>query len=113
MRNASLVLGIIAGLWGMIYGFFNYGYTELAANVDWLDQVENVGRTRAVSLGAPILAIAGGAMVHSQAMVSTILLALSTVGMLWAFGFGALTMFPIAMAGLAALFALIARGGKS
>ena len=112
MRNASLVLGIIAGLWGMVYGFFNYGWTELAANVDWIDQVENVGRTRAVSLGAPILAIAGGAMVHSRAMISAILLALSCIGMFWAFGFGALTMFPIAMAGLAAIFAFAATGGR-
>ena len=30
MRNAALTLGIIAGIIGMIVGFFGYGYTELA-----------------------------------------------------------------------------------
>ena len=29
MRNAALVLGIIAGLFGMIVGFFGWGYTEV------------------------------------------------------------------------------------
>ncbi|MFT4962670.1 MAG: hypothetical protein ACI92Z_003770, partial [Paracoccaceae bacterium] len=27
MRNAALTLGIIAGVIGMIVGFFSYGYT--------------------------------------------------------------------------------------
>ena len=28
MRNAALTLGIIAGLTGMIVGFFSFGYVE-------------------------------------------------------------------------------------
>ena len=29
MRNAALTLGLIAGLIGMVVGFFGYGYTAL------------------------------------------------------------------------------------
>ena len=29
MRNAALTLGIIAGLGGMLIGFFSWGYTDL------------------------------------------------------------------------------------
>lgn len=113
MRNAALILGIIAGLWGMLVGFFAYGYTVF---IDWFGeiaqvahQVEDVGLIRTVSLAAPILAVAGGAMARSQAMLGGALLAVSAAGMYHAFGFTVFTMFPIAMAGLAAVLALAAR----
>ena len=113
MRNAALTLGVIAGIIGMFVGFFSYGYTEF---IDWFgevpdiaEQVDNVQLIRAISLLAPLLAIAGGAMARSQAMVGGILMLLSAAGMLWGFGFGVFTMFPIAMAALGGLLALIAR----
>ena len=113
MRNAALMLGVIAGIWGMIVGFFGYGYTEF---IDWFGeipdvahQVEHVERIRALSLIAPILAIAGGAMARARNMIGGGLMLASALGMYWAFGFGAFTMFPIAMAGLGGLLALAAR----
>jgi len=113
MRNAALILGIIAGLWGMMVGFFSYGYTEFIAWFgeieDVAGQVENVERIRAISLGAPILAIAGGAMARSLNLVAGLLLLASAGGMYWGFGFGVFTMFPIAMAAIRGLLALAAR----
>lgn len=117
MRNAALVLGIIGGIVGMIVGFFSYGYTEA---VDWaqtnldtvpgfLTQVENVGLIRIVSFLAPLLAIAGGAMARSQAALGGVLLLIAAAGMLYAFGFGAFTMFPIGMCALGGVLALAAR----
>lgn len=113
MRNAALILGIIGGCVGMIVGFFSYGYTKF---VDWvgseapdvLEQVDNVGLIRFMALFAPLLAIAGGAMARSRAMVAGILLLLSAAGMYWAFHFNAFTMFPIAMCGLGGVLALAA-----
>ena len=113
MRNAALVLGIIGGIIGMIVGFFSYGYTEF---VDWfskevpdtLEQVENVGLIRFMSLVAPLLAIAGGAMARSKAQIGGGLMLASAAGMFYAFNFGAFTMFPIAMAGLDGVLALAA-----
>lgn len=117
MRNAALVLGIIGGIIGMIVGFFSYGYTEAIdwANSEldnvptWLEQVENVGVIRFASLFAPLLAIAGGAMARSQAMVGGIMMLLSSAGMTYAFGFGVFTMFPIAMCALGGALAILAR----
>jgi len=113
MRNAALVLGIIAGVVGMIVGFFSYGYTEF---ITWwgevpnvAEQVDNVQKIQAVSLLAPILSIAGGAMARARATIGGALLILSAVGMYWGFGFNVFTMFPIAMAGLAGILALAAR----
>ena len=113
MRNAALVLGIIAGLWGMLVGFFSYGFTVF---VDWFGEVpdvitqpNNVELIRVTSLLAPILAIAGGAMARSQAVAAGVLLLVSAAGMYHAFGFGVFTMFPIAMAGLGGVLALLAR----
>jgi hypothetical protein len=112
MRNAALVLGIIAGIWGMIVGFFGYGYTEFIdrfGEVQGLaEQVGHPERIRALSLIAPVLAIAGGAMARSLAWLAGLLLIGSAAGMYWAFGYGVFTMFPIAMAGLGGVLALAA-----
>ena len=116
MRNAALVLGIIGGIVGMIVGFFSYGYTEAVnwaeANIDnlpgFLGQVENVGLIRVVSFAAPLLAIAGGAMARSRAQLGGALLLISAAGMLYAFGFGVFTMFPIGMCALGGVLALAA-----
>ena len=113
MRNAALVLGIIGGLVGMIVGFFSYAYTEF---IDWagqeipdtFQQVDNVGLIKFMSLFSPLLAIAGGAMARSRAMLGGGLLLLSSAGMFFAFGFGAFTMFPIAMCALGGVLALAA-----
>ena len=52
MRNAALVLGIIAGIWGMFVGFFGWGYTEAIERYGEIDnlaeQVNNVQLVREV-----------------------------------------------------------------
>lgn len=112
MRNAALVLGIIAGIWGMVVGFFGYGYTEFIDRFgeipDLAEQVNHPDRIRALSLLAPLLAIAGGAMARSVAQIGGALLLASAAAMYWAFGWGVFTMFPIAMAGLGGILALAA-----
>ena len=113
MRNAALVLGIIGGLWGMLVGFFGFGYTELLARYAELTEitgdVANPGLIRAMSLGAPLMAIAGGAMARSSNMVGGVLLLGSAAGMYAAFGFGVFTMFPISFCALGGILALAAR----
>lgn len=112
MRNAALVLGIIAGILGMIVGLVSFGWTELMAARPQLDEsfgnFVNPTLVRVVSIGSPILAIAGGAMAKVQALWGGILLLISAAGMQIAFGFNAATMFPIAMAALGGVMALAA-----
>jgi hypothetical protein len=112
MRNAALTLGIIAGICGMVVGFFGYGWAELTTRNAELAQVfgplEDPALIRTVSILAPLLAIAGGAMAKARALWGGILLLLSAGGMYHAFGFNVFTMFPIAFAGLAGVLALAA-----
>ncbi len=112
MRNAALILGVIAGIAGMIVGFFSYGYTaaiEQWGEIDGLaEQVANVDLIRGTAVVAPLLAIAGGAMARARALWGGILLILSAGGMYFAFGFNVFTMFPIAFAGVAGLLAIAA-----
>ena len=112
MRNAALVLGLIAGIAGMIVGFFSYGYVTVIAQYGEIDglaeQVKNVDLIRVMSVLAPLLAIAGGAMAKARALWGGILLVLSTAGMYYAFGFNVFTMFPIAFAGVGGVLALAA-----
>lgn len=112
MRNAALVLGVIAGVIGMLVGFFAYGYSlviEQHGEIGGIaEQFENVGLIRAAALVAPMLAIAGGAMARSRALWGGVLLLISAGGMYAAFGFGVFTMFPIAFAGLGGTLAIAA-----
>ena len=81
MRNAALTLGLIAGIVGMMVGFFGYGYTQAVARYGEIDglaeQVGNVGLVRAMAVLAPLLAIAGGAMAKVRALWGGGLLVLS------------------------------------
>ncbi|MEW2916727.1 MULTISPECIES: hypothetical protein [Ruegeria] len=112
MRNAAMILGVIAGLIGMIVGFFGYGYVELIdrfGEIDGLaEQVDNAQLIQFASIIAPLLAIAGGAMAHARALIGGVLLLISAAGMYYAFGFNVFTMFPVAFAGVAGLLGLAA-----
>ena len=112
MRNAALTLGIIAGLVGMVIGFFSYGYTAAVDRFGEIEgiaeQVANVELVRTMSLLAPLLAIAGGAMARARALWGGVLLLFSSAGMYYAFGWGVFTMFPIAFAGVAGVLAIAA-----
>jgi len=115
MRNTALILGVISGLWGMLVGFFAYGYTVLvdtieakAPEIDVLSQVDDVSTIRAVSLLAPVLALVGGGLVHARPRWSGPLLLLSAAGMLWGFEWRFWTMFPITLCAIAGVLALLA-----
>ena len=121
MKNAAMVLGLIGGVVGMIVGFFAYGWIELGswlsgvtegATGDLMDPGEDEGRIRLVSLFAPILGIAGGAMSNLRPVIGAVLMLASAAGMHWGFGFGVFTMFPIAMCligGVLGLMGLLTR----
>ncbi|MCE8007989.1 hypothetical protein [Aestuariivita sp.] len=112
MRSAAAILGIIAGLTGMVVGFFGYGYTAAVEHFGEIDgiatHVSNVELIRTVSLMAPMLAIAGGAMARMRALWGGALMLLSAAGMYYGFGFNVFTMFPIAFAGVAGVLAVAA-----
>ncbi len=112
MRNAALTLGVIAGLIAMIVGFFSYGYTEAIGRYGEIEglaeQLSNPGLVRTMSILAPILALAGGAMSRARALWGGVMMLASAAGMLVAFGWTVFTMFPIAMAALGGLLAIAA-----
>lgn len=121
MKNAAMVLGVIGGGVGMIVGFFAYGWIELGswlagvtegATSDLIGPDGDADRIRLVSLFAPILGIAGGAMSNLRPAGGAVLMLLSAAGMYWGFGFGVFTMFPIAMCligGVLGLMGLLTR----
>ena len=113
MRNAALVLGILGGIWAMFVGFFGYGYTRIIAEnaevESWFWQVDHPGLIMVSSFAAPVLAIAGAAMARSRNVPAGLLELTAAALLLYAFGFNAFTMFPIAMLGLGGVLALAAR----
>jgi hypothetical protein len=112
MRNAALVLGLIGGVLAMVVGFFVYGYVVF---IDWFGEVPDLARQvedpqmkQAVSVIAPILGIAGGAMARARALWGGVLMLLAAGGIWHGLGFGVFTIFPIACLGLGGLLALAA-----
>lgn len=112
MRNAALILGIIAGLMGMFVGLFGYGYAELSEQHTEVGDIfgvfENPGFIRFASFAAPLLAIAGGAMAKVRALWGGILMIVASALFYMAFGFNVGTMFPIGFAALGGLLAVAA-----
>lgn len=112
MRNAATVLGMIGGILALIMGIFSFGYTELTAqegirNLDFLPLPDNPQLLRAMSVIAPILAIAGAGMARYRALWGGVLLVISAVAIYLTFS-NFFSIFPAAMCGIAGLFALIA-----
>lgn len=111
MRNAAAVLGIIAGVIGMFVGLFGYGWTSLVAERPEVAEFwtfDSPGLVRFVSIAAPVLAIAGGAMARYRALWGGLALLASAGLMQQAFSFNVATMFPIVMAGLGGVLAVAA-----
>lgn len=112
MRNAALVLGLIAGLIGLIVGLFGYGWASLTENYSEVGEAtfffENPGFIKFASFVGPLLAIAGGAMAKVRALWAGILMILAAVLFYLSFGFNVATMFPIGFAALGGILAIAA-----
>jgi len=112
MRNAAAALGLIGGLLALLMGIVSFGYTEAIYRWgEWpniAELPENVDAVRAMSVIAPLLAIAGASMAKYRALWGGIAMAISAGGLFWAFGIGFFSIFPISMIALAAVLALAA-----
>ena len=112
MRNAAAALGLIGGVLALVMGMVSFGYTEALYHWgEWPDLAElpeNVDTIRAMSVIAPLLAIAGAGMARYRALWGGLALAAASIGLYWAFGIGFFSIFPISMCALAAILALAA-----
>lgn len=112
MRNSAAALGMIGGILALLMGIVSFGYTELIAqenirNFNILPLPENPGLLRAMSVIAPILAIAGAGMARYRALWGGILMLVASVAIYTTFS-TFFAIFPAAMCGLAAILALAA-----
>ena len=112
MRNAALILGIIAGLIGMIVGLVGYGYAEVTETHEGVGRafgfLENPALIRFASFFGPLLALAGGAMAKVRALWGGVLMLVAAFLFYNAFGYNAGTMFPIGFAALGGILAIAA-----
>lgn len=112
MRNAAAVLGLIGGLLALLMGIVSFGYTEaLYTWGEWPEIAEipeNVDVIRAMSVIAPLLAIAGAGMARYRALWGGIAMGAAAAGIYWAFGVEFFSIFPMSMCALAAILALAA-----
>ena len=112
MRNAATALGMIGGILALIMGVISFGYTELTAqeevrNLDFLPLPENPQLLRAMSVIAPLLAIAGAGMARYRALWGGLLLIIAAAAIYTTFG-NFFAIFPASMCGLAGVLAIAA-----
>lgn len=113
MRNAAASLGLIGGILALLMGMVSFGYTEAVYRwgevPDLAELPRNVDAVRAMSVLAPLMAIAGAAMARYRALWGGLLLGAAAAGLYWAFGIGFFSIFPVSLCALAAILALLAR----
>ncbi len=112
MRNSATALGMIGGILALVIGIISFGYTEITAreeirNLDFLPLPENPQLLRAVSVIAPLLAIAGAGMARYRALWGGLLMLVAAVAIYTTFS-TFFAIFPAAMCGLAAILAIAA-----
>ena len=112
MRNAATALGMIGGILALIMGVITFSYAELTAqeqvqDLDILPMLENPGLLRAMSVIAPLLAIAGAGMARYRALWGGLLLIFAAVAIYSTFG-NFFAIFPASMCGLAGVLAIAA-----
>ncbi|MSU92165.1 hypothetical protein GE300_21765 [Rhodobacteraceae bacterium 2CG4] len=117
MKQAAVILGIIGGILGLIVGISVAGWIAFTGWVEsegaeFAVRPENAETLRVMGVIAPLLAISGGAMAVLRPFMGAVLLLGAAAAMYWAFGVGFFTLFPIAMCGLAGLFALGGAGTR-
>lgn len=112
MRNSATALGMIGGILALIMGIISFGYTELTMreevrNLDFLPLPENPELLRAMSVIAPLLAIAGAGMARYRALWGGLLMLVAAIAIYTTFT-NFFAIFPAAMCGLAAILAIAA-----
>lgn len=112
MRNSATALGMIGGILALFMGIISFGYTELTAqqevrDFDILPVLDNPALIRAMSVIAPLLAIAGAGMARYRALWGGLLLMVAAVAIYTTFN-NFFAVFPAAMCGLAGIFAIAA-----
>ncbi|MEM8803451.1 MAG: hypothetical protein AAFX07_04160 [Pseudomonadota bacterium] len=112
MRNSATALGMIGGILALIMGIISFGYAELTANedvrnLDFLPLPENPALLRAMSVIAPLLAIAGAGMARYRALWGGLLLLIAAAAIYTTFS-SFFAVFPAAMCALAGVLALAA-----
>ena len=112
MRNSATALGMIGGILALIMGIISFGYTELTANeevrnLDFLPLPENPALLRAMSVVAPLLAIAGAGMARYRALWGGLFLLIAAAAIYTTFS-NFFAIFPAAMCALAGVLALAA-----
>lgn len=111
MRNAATALGMIGGLLALVMGIISFSYTEALDRWqeigEFLPVPENPGFLRAMSVLAPIVAIAGAGMARYRALWGGLLLIAAAVAIYTTFT-NFFAIFPASLCGLAGVLAIAA-----
>ena len=100
--DASMILGIIAGIFGLIFGIGAYAVGSAGnALAAFAGTNDSFVIYQILAVAAPIACLVGAGIVKTRRLVGASLMGASALGMFLGFGLGIFTVFPIALAGVA------------
>ena len=108
MRVAVLIVGLIAGVIGLIIGLGGYGIVAALG----AENNANVVIYKVLAIGAPVVTLIGSGLALSRLAAAGILLVLGAAGMFDAFGLGQWSAIPIVLAAVGAVFAFMGLGRR-
>lgn len=103
MWIAAMIMGLIGGILGLVYGLWLVVFGGVAGAVEGQSYVVY----QLVSVLVPVAGIVGAGLVRPMPLIGAILMAGSAAGIFVHFGFGSWTMILMALLGIGAVLALV------
>jgi uncharacterized protein YegL len=104
MSTAALVMGILGGLFGLLVGLFGYSVGGIVGATGQ----KGTGLFQLISIAIPIGSFVGAGLAKANPRMGGALMILSTVAMLWLFGFNFFTAIPVGLTAAGGALALLA-----
>ncbi len=90
MRSAAMVLGIVGGIFGLLFGAACFTFGSLGAELG----VEGSGLFMLSSVGFPVAGLVGAVVVKRKPATGGLLMLLGAIGFTWLVGLNFLSLVP-------------------
>lgn len=108
--KVGMILGIIGGVIALLVGAVGYSASStlgsLSAGVGYAEGASTMQFYSIMSIVLPIAGIVGAGIAGKNAQVSAGLMGVSAVGIVWAFGFGLMSIVPAVLLGIGAFLVI-------
>ena len=108
--KVGMILGIIGGVIALLIGAVGYSASStlgsLSSGIGYEDGASSMQFYSIMSIVLPIVGLVGVGIAGKNAQLSSVLMGISAVGILWVFGLGLMSIVPAALLGIGAFLVI-------